>query len=159
MPSLQQIRKLPYPPQELFAMVLDVESYPQFLPWCKKARIISQDQQQIIAELVIQFKGFSERYQSKIVPKIQGEKYIIEVDAISGPFKYLKNTWQISKDDKGSIVEFFIEFKLKSILLDKLMGLFFYSAVEKMTIAFSNRARTIYLTKTQLESEDSHWLN
>ena len=149
MPSLRQIKKLPFFPQELYEIVLDIESYPQFLAWCREARIISQDKHQIIGELVIQFKGFSEKYQSRIIPKIQGENYIIEVDAISGPFKYLKNTWQISKEDYGSRVEFFIDFKLKSILLDKLMEIFFYKAVEKMTNEFANRAQAIYLTKTQ----------
>lgn len=154
MPSLQEIKKLPYQPRQLFAIIIDVESYPQFLPWCKGARIICQDQQQIIAELIIHFQGLSERYQSRIVAKMAGESYHIEVDAISGPFQYLKNTWQIGPDGEGSMVEFFIEFKLKSLLFDQLAGLFLYNVAKKMAVAFANRAATLYLTKTQSKSEE-----
>ncbi len=67
MPSFHQAKILPYNVQELFHLVLDVKSYPEFLPWCRAARIISESENQIIAELVIQLKDFSDNYQSRII--------------------------------------------------------------------------------------------
>ncbi len=147
MPSFQQIKILPYLPVELFNLVLDVESYPQFLPWCQAARIISHNDNQIIAELVIQLKGFCDKYQSRIIysqnPKDQ--LYSIEVEAISGPFKYLKNSWKFSRQDQGgkpvTQIEFFIDFKMKFAIVDKLVEIFFSKATNKMVDAFEKRAQ------------------
>ncbi|WP_341756599.1 MULTISPECIES: type II toxin-antitoxin system RatA family toxin [unclassified Candidatus Tisiphia] len=148
MPSFHQVKILPYNAQEVFHLVLDVKSYPEFLPWCRAARIISENKGEIIAELVIQLKGFSDKYKSKIIYSndLNKRSYYIEVEAISGPFKYLKNSWQFSKEDSNSKIEFFIDFKMKFAIVDKLVGIFFADATEKMVDAFEKRADTI-LTK------------
>ncbi|MFV9923317.1 MAG: SRPBCC family protein, partial [Rickettsia conorii subsp. raoultii] len=70
MPCLQHTKILPYKPQELFDLVWDVKSYPKFLPWCSASRIISENNQEVIAELVIQLKGFSEKYNSRVTSEI-----------------------------------------------------------------------------------------
>lgn len=141
MPNFQQVKILPYATQDLFKLVLDVGSYPEFLPWCKAARIISQSDDQIIAELVIQAKGFSDKYQSKITPKIISEDiYSIQVSAISGPFKYLNNLWLFAKQDNFTKIEFSIEFEMKFTLLNKLIGMFFTEATRKIIEAFEKRA-------------------
>ncbi|BFD46766.1 MAG: type II toxin-antitoxin system RatA family toxin [Rickettsia endosymbiont of Sergentomyia squamirostris] len=151
MPSFHQVKILPYNVQELFHLVLDVKSYPEFLPWCRAARIISESENQIIAELVIQLKGFSDNYQSRIIYSndLNKQRYSIEVEAISGPFKYLKNLWQFSQEDTGSKIEFFIDFKMKFAIVDKLVNIFFTDATEKMVDAFEKRADTM-LTKINL---------
>ncbi|MFY9589326.1 type II toxin-antitoxin system RatA family toxin [Rickettsia endosymbiont of Halotydeus destructor] len=141
MPSFNQVKILPYNPAELFYLVLDVESYPKFLPWCAAAKIISKNDEQIIAELVLQVKGFSEKYQSSVTYQIlDDERYVINAEAISGPFKYLKNIWQFSPNVKGSLIEFNIDFKMQSIILDKLISTYFAKAAEKMINAFEKRA-------------------
>ncbi|WP_342267498.1 SRPBCC family protein [Candidatus Tisiphia endosymbiont of Empis tessellata] len=76
-------------------------------------------------------------------------RYSIEVEAISGPFKYLKNLWQFSQEDTGSKIEFFIDFKMKFAIVDKLVNIFFTDATEKMVDAFEKRADTM-LTKINL---------
>lgn len=151
MPNFHQVKILPYNAQELHYLVLDVKSYPEFLPWCKAARIISESENQIIAELVIQLKGFTDKYQSKIIYSndLKKQSYSIEVEAVSGPFKYLKNLWQFSKEDAGSKIEFFIDFKMKFAIVDKLVSIFFTDATEKMVDAFEKRADTM-LTKINL---------
>ncbi|WP_367364433.1 type II toxin-antitoxin system RatA family toxin [Candidatus Tisiphia endosymbiont of Nedyus quadrimaculatus] len=151
MPNFHQVKILPYNAQELYYLVLDVKSYPEFLPWCKAARIISESENQIIAELVIQLKGFTDKYQSKIIYSndLKKQSYSIEVEAVSGPFKYLKNLWQFSKEDTGSKIEFFIDFKMKFAIVDKLVNIFFTDATEKMVDAFEKRADTM-LTKINL---------
>ncbi len=143
MPKFSQTKVLPYQPQELFNLVLDVKSYPKFLPWCKLATIISQNEEQIIAELTIQAKSFSSKYQSRITTKIINDHdYNIKVEAISGPFKYLKNLWQFSQEGNNTKIEFFIEFEMKFSIINKLVEIFFADATKKMIKAFENRAST-----------------
>ncbi|MCZ6902423.1 MAG: type II toxin-antitoxin system RatA family toxin [Rickettsia endosymbiont of Ixodes persulcatus] len=142
MPSFEQIKVLPYKPQELFDLVWDVKSYPKFLPWCVASRIISEDNYEIIAELVIQLKGFSEKYNSRVTNAITDDGiYLIDTVAISGPFKYLKSTWQFVPRTAGTELKFFIDFKMKSVILDKLIGTYFTKATEKMIVAFEKRAK------------------
>ncbi|KAJ6644840.1 Ribosome association toxin RatA, partial [Pseudolycoriella hygida] len=138
----KQIKILPYKPEELFNLVLDVKSYPEFLPWCQAARIILEDNNQIIAELVIQLKGFSDKYQSRII-YCQDQIYSIDVEAISGPFKYLKNSWKFSKENTGTKLEFDIDFKMKLAIVDRLVETFFSEATQKIVNAFEKRAKTL----------------
>ncbi|WP_375326975.1 type II toxin-antitoxin system RatA family toxin [Candidatus Tisiphia endosymbiont of Nemotelus uliginosus] len=143
MPNFYQVKILPYKPQELFCLVLDIQSYPKFLPWCKAARIISKTDNQIIAELVIQLKGFSDSYQSRVTYTNQ-PVYSIEVEAISGPFQYLKNSWKFSQIDRGTQVEFFIDFQMKNSLINRLAEMFFSEATKKIVNAFEERAQILF---------------
>lgn len=148
MTLFHQTKILPYKALELFYLVLDIESYPKFLPWCVAARIISQNNTEIIAELVLQVKGFVEKYQSSVICAIlDNGEYGIDVLAISGPFKHLKNTWKFSAAACGTKVEFDIDFKMKSTVLDKLIGSYLIKATEKMINAFEKRAAEILKTE------------
>jgi coenzyme Q-binding protein COQ10 len=147
----QQTKILPYNKSELFDLVLEVESYPQFVPGCKTARIISQEQsaeqQVIIAELTIEVKGFLEKYQSRIISRViegaapDAAVYTIDAEAISGPFRYLNNSWRFSGGDGNTQLEFMIRFEFKSFLLNQLLGLFFKQAAQQMIAAFEKRAQ------------------
>jgi coenzyme Q-binding protein COQ10 len=144
MHSFNKKQTLPYKAQDLFKVIMDIESYPEFLPWCLAARIVSEHPDHIIAELVIGFKAFTESYNSKISVKSENENYEIEVEAISGPFKKLYNCWKINQlDDNTSEVEFFIEFSFNSFILDSLVGIFFKEATEKMIDAFNERCKKL----------------
>ncbi|XVN42657.1 MAG: type II toxin-antitoxin system RatA family toxin [Candidatus Rickettsia vulgarisii] len=154
MPHFHQTKILSYDTKELFNLVLNVESYPEFIPWCEAARVISKNDNQIIAELVIKLKAFIEKYQSNITFNSSNQLFTIEVEAISGPFKYLKNSWKFSKIDIGTKVEFFINFQMKLTILDTLVGMFFGEATKKMIDAFEKRAQSL-LTKTIQNNNDS----
>lgn len=144
MPSLRKAKNMNYSPQFLFDLVLDIESYPQFLPWCAKASIISKNEHEINAELIINFQGFSSGYLSRVTFDNFENTYKIDVQAISGPFKYLINKWHFQEIDKNLCkVEFFIDFEFKTMLLNKLIGVFFAQATEKMILAFEERAKNI----------------
>ncbi|MCC8417577.1 MAG: type II toxin-antitoxin system RatA family toxin [Rickettsia endosymbiont of Bryobia graminum] len=145
MPHFHQEKILPYDAEKLFNLVLDVESYPEFIPWCEAARIISQNENRIIAELVIKIKTFTEKYQSRVTSYSSNQLFIIEVEAISGPFKYLKNSWKFSKIDTGTKVEFFIDFQMKLTIFDNLVGMFFGEATKKMIDAFEKRAQALLI--------------
>ncbi|ADE29675.1 type II toxin-antitoxin system RatA family toxin [Rickettsia prowazekii] len=142
--SFQHTKILPYKPKKLFDLVWDIKSYPQFLPWCAAARIISENNQEVISELVIQLKGLSEKYNSRVINTITDNGiYLIDTVAISGPFEYLKSTWQFIPHSTGTELKFFINFKMTSVILDKLIGSYFTIATEKMILAFEKRAKEV----------------
>lgn len=128
---------------EIFQLVTDIESYPEFVPWCEGIEVISTDEEQTIAQMKINYKGFTEKYKSRITKKQEGDNYIVKVEAISGPFKYLNNVWTIEKQKEGCNVNFSIDLEFKSFLLDKMVGLLFMKATERMIEAFLQRANSL----------------
>ncbi len=130
---------------DLFNLVADVESYPEFLPWCSAARIRKKNADFIVADLVICFKGITETYSSHVnLLKNQEEPEII-VKAIDGPFENLDNFWKFKKiSENQTEITFEIDFTFKSKILNSLIGSFFKKAYEKMINAFEERANEIY---------------
>lgn len=122
------------------AMVLDVEKYPEFLPWCRAARIIERRDDYFLGELVISFNHLTERYTSKVI-SLKNE---IGVELVKGPFKHLSNHWRFEPTATGTNIHFYLDFEFKSKLLDTLMGGLFTRATEKMTMAFMTRADALY---------------
>ena len=138
-----EIRHSPHDPQQLYALVLDIERYPEFLPWCRAARVLERHDGYFIGELIVAFGGFSERYTSKVTPLPQQSR--IEVELVKGPFTTLSNHWKFEPAPQGGTsIHFAVEFEFKSRLLDNLMGGFFGRAVDKMGNAFVKRADQLY---------------
>ena len=146
MNSSKQVKTLPHNAKQMFDLVLDIENYPNFLPWCKQAKIVEKlSNHELTADLVISFKGFVERYRSMVTfGKSKDEVFFIDVVAIKGPFKKLINKWQF-KDLGNNFCEvnFYIEFEFSSIILNKMIGGIFKKAEEKMISAFEERAKNI----------------
>lgn len=145
MPKHTLTRNLPYSPRQLFDMVADIEAYPEFLPWCKAARILQRDTKVILAELLISFKVFRESYTSR-VELIEGDgSYEIQVQEVKGPFSYLNNRWKFIPDvDGGTVLTFDIDFEFRSKMLGSAIGVMFDQATLKMVSAFEVRARELY---------------
>ncbi len=143
MRSFQETRIMPYDAGLIYNIVMDIEKYPQFLPWCSSAVILSKNEEYLTAKLVVEFKNFSESYVSKVFSHQTSEGYDIEVQAISGPFRYLRNIWQIKSLNNASEVKFSIDFEFKSIIMDILIGIVFSTATEKMIVAFEARAKEL----------------
>lgn len=143
MPAHIEKRYLPYTPEQIFALIADIEAYPLFLPWCAGARILRQEGNILIADLVINFKAFHEKYTSRVV--LHPSESIV-VDAINGPFHHFHNAWRLNPTDdgKGTLLEFEIDFSFRSALLNKLIGLLFEHALIKMIAAFETRAEKLY---------------
>lgn len=138
-----EIRHSPHEPGELFSLVVDIERYPEFLPWCRAARILERHEGYFIGELIISFSGFTERYTSKVTPKTA--QATIEVELVKGPFTTLSNHWKfVAAPQGGTNIHFAVEFEFKSKLLDSVMGGFFGRAVDKMGDAFVKRADQLY---------------
>ncbi len=146
MPTHAERRYLPYRPEQLYELVAGVERYPEFLPWCKAARITRREGDVFYADLVIAFKVFRERFSSRVelVPKTK-----VSVEYINGPFRYLNNHWEFEEaEDGGCIVDFYVDFEFRSRMLQRLIGLLFNEAVSRMVAAFEQRARDLYGTET-----------
>ena len=146
MPTHAEKKRLPHAPEQMFELVLDVEKYPEFLPWCVATRVRSresgEDGETIVADMVIGYKMFRERFTSKVVLNRPGLR--IDVAYSEGPFKYLNNHWVFEKDGEGTIVDFYVDFEFRSRILQKLIGTVFNEAVKIMVHAFEKRAIKTY---------------
>jgi coenzyme Q-binding protein COQ10 len=135
----------PYSPQQLYSLVMDIERYPEFIPWCRAARIVSQNEGNFLAELVIAFKHIRESYVSRVTGDAQA--YTIAVVMEKGPFHHLTNHWAfLPQESGGCLIDFRIDFRFKHIALEKLIGALFSRATQKMVEAFSVRADVLYGT-------------
>lgn len=142
MPRHSETRHLPYTREQLFDVVADVGSYDEFLPWVVAVRIRSSSERETIADLVVGFSAFKERFTSRVV-KERPER--ICVDYIEGPLKYLHNEWRFEPaDDGGTNVHFSVDFAFKSRLFETLAGQMFDRALRRMTGAFERRAAELY---------------
>lgn len=136
-------RVLPYAPDKLFALVADIERYPEFLPWCVGARVRSRRENVVIADLVIGFKGIHERFTSRVT--LAPDRRRIDVAYLHGPFKYLNNHWIFNEAGEDACeIDFFVDFEFHSRLLQKIMGVLFNEAVRRMVTAFEARAAELY---------------
>ena len=147
MPTHAEKRHLPYSQKELYELVARVDRYPEFLPWCTAARITRREGDTFYADLVVQFKVFRERFRSKVT---EHPNHLIDVEYITGPFRYLNNHWRfIEGDDGGCTIDFCVDFEFRSKVLQKLIGLLFNEAVSRMVAAFEARAKQLYGEREQ----------
>ncbi|MDP2204819.1 MAG: type II toxin-antitoxin system RatA family toxin [Alphaproteobacteria bacterium] len=142
MPSHQEKRILPYSAEQLFDLVMDIEKYPEFLPWCIGARINTRDKNEVNADVIIGYKMFRERFSSR-VHCIRPNA--IEVEYLKGPMRHLQNKWVFTNMRAGQCeVDFYVDFSLESKLFEKLVDQFFHKALVKMINAFETRAIQLY---------------
>jgi len=150
-PEHKEIRILPYRPYQIFDLVADIESYPDFLPWCIAARNRKRETVEngeiVWSDLVVGFKLVRERFTSKVnlVPANGDAPPRIDVEYVDGPLKFLRNHWVfLPMDDGGCEVDFFVEFEFRSKILEKMIGVLFHEAVTRMVGAFEQRADALY---------------
>lgn len=126
----------------MFDLVADVARYGEFLPWVIAVRIRSDSDTEMLADLIVGFKGLRENFTSK-VRKSRPDH--ITVDYIDGPLRHLHNEWRFSDlPEGGSTVDFMVDFAFKSRVFEALAGQVFERALNKMTDAFVGRAEALY---------------
>jgi coenzyme Q-binding protein COQ10 len=146
MPRHSETRHLPYTPEQLFDLVADVERYSEFLPWVVAVRIRSASDKEIIADLVVGFSAFKERFTSRVT---LDKPHRIHVDYIEGPLKYLRNEWRFDPaPDGGTNLFFSVDFAFRSRIFQALAGEMFDRALRRMTDAFERRAAALYGIKS-----------
>ncbi len=135
-------RVVRHSPQQLYALVGDVRSYPHFLPWCLAARIRHQDEVSLAADLIIGFRMFREKFTSYV--DLDSGALEINVRYAEGPFKYLTNKWRFLPHEEGCEIDFFVDFEFNSRLLQSVIETLFTEAVRRMVQAFETRADALY---------------
>lgn len=148
MTKFTQQKLVPYTPEQLYVLVADVGKYPKFLPWCVGARVRSRINNLMIADLTIGFGPFRESFTSRVtlLPGTGEGPCAIRVEYENGPFKYLHNRWDFAPHPEGCMVDFYVDFEFKNIILQKAIGAVFTEAVQMMVNAFLKRAAAIYGT-------------
>jgi coenzyme Q-binding protein COQ10 len=151
MPRHSETKHLPYTPEQLFELVADVAHYDDFLPWVVAVRVRSSSETETIADLVVGFNAFKERFTSRVTKERPGR---IVVDYVEGPLKYLKNEWRFEAAPEGGTEVFFsVDFAFKSRLFESLAGAMFDRALRRMTGAFEQRAAALYgINKSSAQS-------
>jgi len=146
MPTHSETRTLPYTAQQMYDLVADVARYPEFLPWCAAARVRSvtpQGNTEVMeADLVISFKVFRERFTSRVV--LTPQEHRIDTEYLDGPFRYMKSNWTFRDVDGGCEVSFFVDFAFRNMVLQKLIGVVFNEAMQRIVSAFERRAAALY---------------
>lgn len=141
MPRHRDHRLLPYAPEILYAIVADVERYPEFLPWVLNADVLERTEHGFLADLTVGYKLFQETYRSEVILTPHER---IDIRYIKGPFKHLHNHWIFSAAPSDSTdLNFFIDFDFQSMLFQGLIQTVFTDAVTKIVSAFEERARVL----------------
>ena len=142
MPRHSETKYLPYTPEQLFELVADVARYDEFLPWVVAVRVRSSSETETVADLVVGFNAFKERFTSRVVKERATR---ICVDYVEGPLKYLHNEWTFERAaDGGTNLHFSVDFAFRSRLFESLAGQMFDRALRRMTSAFEQRAAALY---------------
>jgi coenzyme Q-binding protein COQ10 len=148
MPTHTEQQFSPYDTRQIFGLVADIERYPEFLPWCRAARVLERKDNEFLGELVISFAHLSERYTSRVLldPPADGQSPgSIDVTMVRGPFHHLVNRWRFTPHPEGgSQIDFFLDFRFKSRILESMIGPLFSKAAAKMVTAFKARADALY---------------
>ncbi len=135
---------VPYTPEQMYALVNDVRAYPEFLPWCAKAEILSESDDELCARLTLQKAGLSRQFATK--NHLQAGK-MIEVRLLDGPFKRLEGFWSFQNplgSKEGCDVRFDLDFEFSTPMLALLMGPVFNPVASNLVAAFGRRARDVY---------------
>ncbi|WP_363348388.1 SRPBCC family protein [Methylocystis echinoides] len=153
MKSFRTRRHAAHSAADMFALVCDIETYPQFVPLCEAMKVrrrteVAPGVVELVAEMQVGFKAICERYTSRVT--CDSNKLEVKVGYIDGPFRKLDNRWCFREEAPGpdgkprSIIDFFIAYEFKSMALGLVMGAMFDKAFQKYADAFVKRADQIY---------------
>lgn len=152
MPQFTTKRVVRHSCADMFALVADVERYPEFVPLCKDLKVRERTRSEdgvetVIADMTVSFKLVRETFRSRVTldrPTLQ-----ILVEYLQGPFSHMQNRWTFRPVGEGVCeVEFFIDYEFRSRTLGLLMGGMFDMAFHRFAAAFEARADQVYRRKT-----------
>ena len=147
MPQYETVRVVRHPPEKMFALVADIERYPEFVPMCEALTVRSRRERDgvtlLVADMTAGYKAVRETFTSQVV--LKPAENLIDVKYIDGPFKYLSNRWAFMPSAAGGCeIHFFIDYEFKSRILGALMGAMFDRAFRLFAEAFEKRADEVY---------------
>ena len=142
MKKISRTALLPYSAQQVFDLVNDVVSYPQFLPWCGGSEVVSESNSEMVAKVTIAKAGIKQTFETRnhLVP---GQR--IQMNLVDGPFKSLRGVWEFKVLDVDACkIQFEVEFEVKSGLLSAAIGPIFEHIANTMVDSFCERAKQVY---------------
>lgn len=148
MPTFSIQRRVPFSAEQMYALVADIERYPEFLPLCTGLTVTSRAKtadgdDELTARMSVGYKSIAESFTTQVTLKPADMR--VDVAYLDGPFRRLDNRWRFVGDGAtGSVVDFFIDYEFRSPMLGVLVGAMFDQAFRKFAEAFENRARVVY---------------
>ncbi len=147
MSTHSEIKRLPYTARQMYDLVADVASYPEFLPWNSAARIrtrrpIDGGGEVMEADLVISFKVFRERFTSRVM--LWPEALKIDTEYLDGPFHHMQSSWAFRDIPGGCEVHFNVDFAFRNAVLQGIIGVVFTDAMHRVVRAFERRAAELH---------------
>ena len=145
-PLHKETRIVPYTADQMYAVVADMERYPEFLPWCAGLKVLKREPEGeaeiALAEMSIDYHGLKERYLSRV--RLDPGAGMIEAKHVQGPFKRLDSRWRFVPLAQGSEVHFLTDFAFANLLLSAVAGVAFGFVSARMAEAFIRRADDLY---------------
>lgn len=147
MPMFNSARRVKHSPEQMFALVADVEKYPEFLPLCEGLKVRKRTPREgggevLLADMSVGYKAIRETFTSRVTLDPVNLKILVEY--VDGPFRYLENRWIFKPHESGCEIVFFISYEFASRVLGLLMGAMFDKAFRKFAEAFERRADQVY---------------
>ena len=146
MPKASVKRLIECSKNQLVDLVLDIEKYPEFVPYCLDAHVYEKNKKgdliAIIADLTIGKGPLKDTYKSDV--KFNKKDSIIKVTNIGGPLNHLENKWYFNEHDNGTEISFDIDFEIENKFLNIVMTKSFQYGLDKIADAFQKRAETLY---------------
>lgn len=142
MPTIKRSALVPYLPAEMFSLVDDVEAYPQFLPWCKNARVLSRNEDEVRASLELARGGFEKSFTTR--NRLQKNK-MIEMRLVEGPFRHLDGFWRFEAlGESACKVSLDLDFEFANKLVGMAMGPLFNQITNTLVDSFCERAEDVF---------------
>ena len=146
MPAASIKKIIPCKKKDLIEMILDIEKYPEFVPWCLNGKIHKKEEKddiiEIVADLTVGKKFLNQTYTSHVTYYKEKDKII--VNNIGGPLKHLSNEWLIKEINNQSEINFKIDFEIKNIVYNMIMSKSFDQGLKKIADAFEKRAIQLF---------------
>ena len=140
--SVSRSALVPYAASDMYALVADVQQYPEFLPWCREARVLEPGEETVEARLEIGRGPLRKTFTTRNVMTRDSR---IDIELVDGPFKHLQGCWRfVALDGAGCRVVLDLEFELSNAVLRRTLGPLFSEMAETMVDAFCRRARQLY---------------
>ncbi len=152
MPKFETTQRMPHSAEQMFAIVADIEKYPQFVPLCEALNVIERYEEAnrdiIEADMTVAYKAIRETFRSKV--ELDQQNLLVSSQSMDGPFKHLFSEWKfLPLCDTMCDVQYQINYEFKNWIFQKLMGGLFEKAISTYSTSFENRATVL---KRNLES-------
>jgi len=141
MTVVKKSRIVPFSCEQMFGLVISVEQYSEFLPYCSQSLVHHRDDDEVQATLVIAAAGMTKSFTTRNRHQINK---MIEIRLVDGPFSHLEGFWRFDEEDGGCRISFDLEFEFAGRMLSMVLGSVFEQVTDKMVDAFCKRAELLY---------------